>query len=227
MRPLEICSGISAIGEGVIYILAFLYFGTNWEFPYGGDSSQIMEFLRDNQISFSVVTFLMYIVFGCLLAVLVIGVYHRLKDKCLELAQVATLFGVVWVGLVIASGMISNIGIAAALNITSENPERALEMWSIISVIVESLGGGNELIGGLWVFLLSIAALKGREFPLQLNYLGVFVGLAGIATIYPAGILTEIFGLTQIVWFIWLGIVMLWSPQANKRLNTDAASVSD
>jgi len=226
MRPLQIFSGLSAIGEGVIYILAFLYFGAFFEFPHGGDSAQKVSFLRENQFNFSAINFLMYVVFGCLLSVLVVGIYQRLKNKCLALTQVATLFGVVWVVLVIASGMISNIGLASALNITPENPERALEIWNIISIIVESLGGGNELIGGLWVFLLSIAAIKAKEFPPQLNYLGVLVGAAGISTIYPAEVLTEIFGITQIVWFIWLGIVLVLSPKANNTLNTDAASVA-
>lgn len=224
MRQLQIFAGISAIGEGLIYVVAFLYFGAFFEFPHNGDSAQIVAFLRDNQFSFSAITFLMYIAFGCLLSVLVIGIYQSLKDKCLALMQVATLFGAVWVGLVIASGMISNIGLAAALNPTIESPERALEIWGIISIIVESLGGGNELIGGFWVFLLSIAAIKAKQFPPQLNYLGVLVGVAGISTIYPAEILTEIFGVTQIIWFVWLGIVMIRSPQANNTLNADAAS---
>ena len=224
MRQLQIFSGISAIGEGLIYVIAFLYFGAFFEFPHNGDSAQIVAFLRENQFSFSAITFLMYIAFGCLLSVLVIGIYQQLKDKCLALMQVATLFGAVWVGLVIASGMISNIGLDAALNSTIESPERELEIWGIISIIVESLGGGNELIGGLWVFLLSISAIKAKEFPPQLNYLGVLVGAAGISTIYPAEILTEIFGVTQIIWFVWLGIVMIRSPQANNTLNADAAS---
>ncbi len=224
MRQLQIFSGISAIGEGLIYVIAFIYFGAFLEFPHNGDPAQVVTFLRENQFGFSAITFLMYIAFGCLLSVLVIGIYQQLKDKCLALMQVATIFGAVWVGLVIASGMISNIGLAAALNSTVESPERALEIWGVISIIVESLGGGNELIGGLWVFLLSIAAIKAKEFPPQLNYFGVFVGAAGISTIYPAQILAEIFGVTQIIWFVWLGIAMIRSPQANNTLNADAAS---
>ena len=129
MRALQIFSGYASIAEGIIYMLAFLYFGALWEYPYGGDPSQIVSFLSDNQLSFSIITFLMYILFGCLLAVLVVGIYPRLKDKCSVLIQVATLFGAIWVGLVIASGMISNIGLASALNIASDNPEKALEVW--------------------------------------------------------------------------------------------------
>jgi hypothetical protein len=74
MRQLQIFSGWSAIGEGVIYILAFVYFGAIWAFPHGGDSAQMVTFLNENQLSLSVITFLMYILFGCLLAVLVVGI---------------------------------------------------------------------------------------------------------------------------------------------------------
>jgi hypothetical protein len=213
MKALQIFSGWSAIGEGVIYILAFVYFGALWAFPHGGDPAQMVSFLSENQLSLSVITFLMYILFGCLLAVLVVGIYQRLRDPCPALIQVATLFGAVWVGLVVASGMISNIGLAYVLSAAPESPERAMEAWGVINVIVESLGGGNELMGGLWVLLLSVAAIKAKEFPLQLNYLGLVVGAAGISTVYPAEILTEIFGVTQIVWFIWLGVVLLRNPQ--------------
>ena len=87
--------------------------------------------------------------------------------------------------------------------------EKAFDMWSIIAVITESLGGGNEIVGGLWVLLISIAALNARVFPRGLNYLGIVVGISGVATIYPEDTITEIFGVTQIAWFIWLGIVMM------------------
>jgi len=43
-----------------------------------------------------------------------------------------------------------------------------------------------------------------------LNLFGVFIGLAGIVTIYPDfEPLNAVFGLSQIVWFIWVGVVML------------------
>jgi hypothetical protein len=79
--------------------------------------------------------------------------------------------------------------------------------------VIEGLGGGVELVGGLWVLLISWAALRTGELGRVLNYLGVVVGVAGILTIVPA--LAEVgamvFGLGQIVWFVWLGIVMLRS----------------
>ena len=81
-----------------------------------------------------------------------------------------------------------------------------------IDSVRDGLGGGNEIIGGVWILLVSWAALQTGGLSKALNYLGVVIGVAGILSAIPAlGMLTDIFGLTQIVWFIWLGIVMLRS----------------
>jgi hypothetical protein len=58
--------------------------------------------------------------------------------------------------------------------------------------------------------------LRAGEFPKALNYLGLAIGVAGIVSVVPA--LAEyfiyIFALGQIVWFIWLGIVLLRSSES-------------
>ena len=75
------------------------------------------------------------------------------------------------------------------------------------------LGGANEAIGGIWILLISWAALRTGELSKVLNYLGVVIGVAGIISIVPAlgELFIYIFALGQIVWFIWLGIVLLRS----------------
>lgn len=209
MKNLQKLTAISAISEAAIYILAFVYFGAFWAYPFDGGPAEKMTYLAENQLSFSIIYFIMYVVFGVLLAVLVVGLYERLKYTKNPAVVIGSLFGVIWVALVIASGMLANIGLSHAIDLMSASPEKALDLWVAISVIVESIGGGNELVGGLWVLLLSVAALKAGEFSRALNLLGIFVGVAGIATVYPDKVFTEIFGVTQIVWFIWLGICLL------------------
>ncbi|MDF3128582.1 hypothetical protein P0Y35_05190 [Kiritimatiellaeota bacterium B1221] len=210
---LQKISGGAALAEGMIYVIAFGYFGMVWRYPDQGAPAEQMSFLREHAWSFSLITFLMYIVFGCLLAVLVVGIYERLKGISTALMQVASLFGALWVGMVVASGMISNIGLASVLRTASVNPDAAAATWSTVRIVVEGLGGGNELIGGLWVLLLSVAALRGKEFQPALNGLGILVGLAGVSTVYPAEILTVAFGLSQLIWFCWLGWVLIRNPQ--------------
>jgi hypothetical protein len=218
MKKLQKLAGISAISEALIYIVAFIYFGAFWSYPSAGSPTEKMAYLAENHFIFSTMYFLMYVVFGVFLAVLVTGLHEKLKHTNNPAIAIGTVFGVVWVGLVIASGMISNIGLAYAIDLMDASPEKAFDSWIIISLISESLGGGNELVGGLWVLLVSVVALQAGEFPRVLNYLGLIVGIAGIATTYPDDTFTEIFGVTQIGWFLWLGICLLTPKNANKSM---------
>ena len=213
MNSLQRMAGVSAILEAIIYVSAFIYWGAFWAYPFDGNVAQKFSYLSDNQAILHVVNLIMYILWAVLLSVLVIAIYERLKDKSPAITQIATIFGVIWVGLIIASGMISNIGLAAVIKISVLEPEKAMAIYSVIVLIVDGLGGGNEVVGGLWVLLLSIAALKGNDLSKKLNYLGLFVGSAGILTMYPAEILTEIFGISQILWFLWLGMILLNSKK--------------
>ncbi|QFU22733.1 DUF4386 family protein [Shewanella eurypsychrophilus] len=214
MNKLQKLGGVSAIFEAIIYVSAFVFFGAFWNFPADADSVQMFAFLAKNQVILSIVNLIMYVLFGIFLAVLVLALNERLKSKTPILSQIASIFGVVWVGLVIASGMIANIGLSAVLELSTKDPEQAMTVWRAIYSVVEGLGGGNEVVGGLWVLLLSFAALKGDELSKRLNYFGLFVGIVGILTVYPAEVLTEIFGVSQIVWFSWLGAVMLASSKS-------------
>lgn len=217
MKKLLKASGFAALCEALIYISAFLYFGLFWQFPYEGAALSQVTYLVDNQAAIALVYFLIYVLFGVVLSVLVIGLHERLKSSNEALTGLASLFGVLWVGLVIASGMISTIGLGATVDLAGVNPDRALEVWWMVSLLTQSLGGGNELVGGLWVFLISLCALRSRAFSKPLNTLGIFVGTAGIATIYPADVLTEIFGISQILWFIWLGITLVNTKSINGK----------
>ncbi|WP_144207781.1 DUF4386 family protein [Shewanella donghaensis] len=209
MNKLQKLGGVAALFEAAIYIFAFIFFGAFWNYPVNADDIQKLFFLTNNQSILSIVNFTMYVAFGLFLAVLVLATHQQMKSKAPFLSQMASVFGIIWVGLVIASGMIANVGLAAVIDLSAQNPEQAMTLLVVINTIVEGLGGGNEIVGGLWVLLLSVAGLKATELPKWLNYFGLFIGSVGILTVYPAEILTEIFGLSQILWFSWLGIALL------------------
>ena len=85
-----------------------------------------------------------------------------------------------------------------------------LSAWVAISAVQDGLGGGVEIVGGLWVLLISVSALRSNVFPKALNCIGIVVGIAGLLTIIPPlGDLGAVFGLGQILWFVWIGIHML------------------
>ena len=213
---LQKLGGIAALIEAVLYITGFALFLTVLDpSGYEGHARKI-AFLADTQAVLYIANLLIYVVFGVVLVVLVLALHARLKNSSPAIMQTATAFGLIWAGLVIASGMIANIGNSTVVALFSENQDQAVALWLAIITVQEALGGGNEIVGGLWVLLLSWAALRAGNLPKMLNYIGVLIGLAGILTVVPAfDVLMDVFGLGQIVWFAWLGIVMLReSPSA-------------
>ena len=204
---------VSALIQAALYITGFTLFLTVLD-PSGYEgNAERLKFLSENELALYIANTLIYVVFGVVLVVLVLALHARLKDASPEWMKTATVFGLIWAGLVIASGMIANIGNAAVVDLASENPDQAMSLWLAIGTVQEALGGGNEIVGGLWVLLLSWAALRSGLLPRTLNWIGVLVGLAGILTVVPSlGSLTDVFGLGQIVWFIYLGAVMLSGP---------------
>ncbi len=210
ISDLQKLGGIAALIEAALYVTGFALFLTILDpSGYVGHVQQV-AFLADNQVASYIAYLLIYVVFGVVLVVLVLALHARFKNDSPAIMQTATAFGLIWAGLVIASGMIANIGNSTVVALFSKNQDQAVSLWLAIITVQEALGGGNEIVGGLWVLLLSWAALRAGKLPKVLNYLGVLVGLAGILTVVPAfDVLMDVFGLGQIVWFAWLGIVML------------------
>lgn len=207
---LQKIGGIAALIEAAAYVMGFgLYLILLDSSSYVGPVRKV-AFLVENQAIIYTGNLFIYVVFSVFLVVLALALYERLKAGSSAMVQTATAFGLIWAGLVIASGMIFNIGMQTVVTLYGKDPAQAASVWLAISSVQEGLGGGNEIVGGLWILLVSWAALRAEGLPRALNYLGVAIGVAGILTVVPAfHVLTDVFGLSQIVWFAWLGIVML------------------
>lgn len=216
IKTVQKLGGFCSISLGLIYIIAFIVYGGILDYPKG-DATEIerLNFLSDNYVILSTINLISYVLIGILLAVLVVSLHQKIKDNLPNLSILASVFGVIWVGLVIASGMIANIGLSSVIEIGIEEPQKAISIWTSVGIVSEGLGGGNEIVGGVWVLLLSIAALKCSFFSKPLNYLGFLVALVGILTILPFDLFKEIFGISQLVWFIWIGISMISKPHTS------------
>ncbi|MEL6483257.1 MAG: DUF4386 family protein [Bacteroidota bacterium] len=214
-RSLQKLGGISAILEALVYISAFMVYGGLLVYPDANASAQErLNFLVENQFVLSLLNFTSYVLFGILLVVLVLALHHRFKHQNPILSKIASVFGYVWVVLVIASGMIANIGLSSVIKMGATNPNEAMYIFSSINIVTDGLGGGNEIVGGLWVLLVSIIGLQGKQMAKGISILGLLVGVAGILTVYPLDIFKEIFGLSQIVWFLVIGVVLIRKPSA-------------
>ena len=203
--------GLAALYLAAAFVAAMPYFLVFVKYPSVVDPAEKVAMLAGNQGSMRVMYLVSYILFGIVLAVLALALHARLKDDAPILAQAATAVGLIWAVVLVASGLIFNAGMAAVVGLHGTDPAQAVAAWQAIEPVAQGLGGsGGELLGGLWVLLVSVAALRTRGLPKVLNWLGVAIGAAGVLSVAPA--LSDVaygFGLLQILWFVWLGIVML------------------
>lgn len=216
MKNLQRIGGLAALYEAVAYLVGIVFFILIVDYQGVTDPTQKVALLADNLTSTTIITLIIYVIFGIALVVLALALHERLKAGSPALMQTATAFGLIWAGVVIAGGMIFNIGAGTVVDLYGTDPVQAATVWLAIDAVFEGVGGGIEILGGLWVLLVSWAALRSGALPKALNSLGLVIGLAGVLTVVPAlgEVGAMIFGLGQIVWFIWLGIVMMSSnPQ--------------
>lgn len=146
-----------------------------------------------------------YVLFGVLLAFLVTA----LQQSKAVLSTVGTVFGYVWVVLVIASGMLASTGLETVATLFEARPKQATALWLSIEAMQNGLGGGVEIVGGLWVFLISLQAIRQRRPCPLVHGLGLLVGTLGILTVLPPlGYLAAAFGIGQIAWFVLIGLYL-------------------
>jgi len=218
MKNLQKMGGIAAlIGAATIILGAVVYatllvpkgFGSN-----NPDPSRIVALLADNQATMRLWLQIIWLAFGACLIFLSLALHERLKARSPELAQAVTIFTLIWAVLVIVVGTLSINDLDTVVRLFGQDPAQAATVWLTLDTVETGLGagGGETIVTGLWLLLLSWAALQARALPRLLNYLGVVVGLAGVLYVFTASdAVLSVNALGLIVWFVWLGIVLLRS----------------
>jgi hypothetical protein len=203
--------GLAALYLAAAYVVAMPYFLVFVKYQSVVDPVKKVALLVGNHDSMRVMYLITYVIFGVVLAVAALTLYARLRDGAPALAQAATAVGLIWAVVLVASGMIFNAGVVAVVGLHGTSPVQAVSAWQAIEPVAQGLSGsGGELLGGLWVLLVSVAALRTGALPKVLNWLGLAIGAAGVLSVVPP--LKDLaygFGLLQIVWFVGLGVVML------------------
>lgn len=211
MKTLQKFGGFAALYLAIAYLIGIVLFLVVLDYPSISDPAQKVALLVQKQMIIFSTNLFMYVFFGVLLIVLSLALYDRLKPGAPAIMQVATVIGIIWAGSLIASGMVSNAGLAPVVALYAKNPTQATLIWQGIESVANGLGNGNgEILGGLLTLLVSIAALRTGGLSRGLNVLGLLVGAVGMLSIFPGLTdLTAAFGLSQIIWYVWLGIVLL------------------
>ena len=213
MKPLQKFGGYAALYEAAAYIVGMIGLLAVVDVSGVADPVQKVALMADNQTFLYILHLIVYVIWGIFMIILSLALYERLKAGSPAIVQMATVIGILWGCVIIISGMIHNVGMQNVVDLYGKNPAQAGTVWLTIDIVLGGLAGSNEALGGIWVLLISLAALRTGELTRILNYLGVVVGVAGIISIIPAisMLFIFIFALGQIVWFVWLGILLLRS----------------
>ena len=220
--------GIASIFAGLSYVAGFILFGVSLKDLFDEDKlsdTEKVAFLDNNKAVFYVANLLVYVLNGFLQIILSYTIHHYMSGTAkTELTQspnraqhyrnLASIFGFIWGSLVIAAGMIANGGAHVATKLYEDNAQSAATLWATIDAIYsDGIGGGNEIVGAVWVFLVSSLSFCscGRPlFPKPLNILGLIAAASGVVTLVPGmDEATSIFGICMVVWYVLAGMWML------------------
>lgn len=203
--------GIAALLHAAAYIVGIVL-GVTLIFPIlDANPGQYVAFVAENRTLVYLWNLISYWGSAITLVIMALALYHRLKASAPAWVQTATVFGLIWAALIIGSAnlMLHDIDVIASLY--GKDPAQAAALWPVLEAVENGIVSGNELVGSLWVLLISVAALRTRGFARAFNYFGVAVSFAGILTMIPSLVESTrmVFGPGMIVWSIWLGIVLL------------------
>lgn len=203
--------GVAALAVAATYVAGFAAMAA-YLVPAGfvdavSDPAGSVEFLLSHQAALYCWYLLLYLFGGAALVMVVIGVHDRVVRSEPTLSALATAFGLIWAGLLLASGMVALLSQRAVVELSATERTAAESTWVTAGVLQDALGGGIELVGALWVLMVAAATLRSRMFSRGLAGLGAVIGIAGLATLVPAAAepAMSVFGLGFIVWFAWAG----------------------
>ena len=124
MNSLQKLGGVAALIMAATFVmgiaLLFTLLVPAGYFAADVDPVQNAAFLADNQTVMFVWYLTIHVVFGVFLVALALALYERLKAGSPAMVQTATAFGLIWAGLMFASGMVANIGSGVVVDLYRE-----------------------------------------------------------------------------------------------------------
>ncbi len=179
-----------------------------------------VAFVAGNQALVYLWNLVAYWVAAIALVLRVLALHEQLKAAAPGGALVAAAFGLIWAALIIGSGnlMLRDVGVIAKLY--AQDPAQAAATWTVLEAVENGMVTGNEVVGSLWVLLVSLTAWRIGELGRALNGFGVAISLAGLLTVVPPlfDVMIMIFGPGMIVWSAWVGIALLRTREQAVRL---------
>jgi len=197
-------AAISAVYGGLSYIGGIFVYLQLLKYDSVSTAGEQLSIIGNNPVLVHITTLHIYVIFSFGIILLATYLYLKLKDQQQVLGLFSLVSGVIWSTLLIASGFIT-MGVTALLMNGTPVSELAAA-WQAIDIVSNALGGGNELIGGVFTGLVSLALYKAHYSSLATSLLGTVVFIGGIISALPylADVGIGIFVISQILWFFTL-----------------------
>ncbi|MBL8961477.1 MAG: DUF4386 family protein [Gemmatimonadetes bacterium] len=226
MGPVTKAGGLAALYIAAAYSAAIPYFVVVVDYPAVSDPVEKLALLRAHYGSMYAMHLVVYEAVALALIVLGVALHERTRTVTPVWARLTTALGLTWAALLLASSMVFNYGMGAVIELHREDGDRAVWMWQAIEAVAQGIGGaGGELLGGLWMLALSVTARRAQLFPRGVIGFGAVIGVTGLISIVPAqreaGI---VFGVLQIAWFAWVGVLLLRDRHARSEPQTFRAA---
>jgi hypothetical protein len=214
--------GIASLYIALSLFAAMPYFLLVVDYQSAGTIAEKVALLVANYASMYAMYLASYVFYGLALGVLAFALYDRLRTYAPATMRAATAVGLLWSVALVTSGMIWNYGMTTIVALAKTDPAQAQLVWQAIEPVSSALGGaGGEILGGLWILMLSMVILRSGALPKLLGWFGIVFGVAGLISVVPplhdAAIL---FGLMLIVWFVWVGVALVRSKRRRPRPNS-------
>jgi hypothetical protein len=202
---------VAALYLAVALLAAMPYFLLVVDYPSATTAADKVSLVIENYASMYAVYIMTYVLFGMAVGLLGLTLYDRFAAAAPSMVRAATAMALLWSFALVASGMVFTYGMTTIVDMHETDPAQAEQTWQAIEPVAMALGGaGGELLGGTWVLLLSLAALRTHAVARTVCWLGLIIGVLGITSIVPPLHTAAIaFGLLQIVWFLCIAWILL------------------
>lgn len=219
---LQRAGGFAALYIAAASLAAIPYFVLLVDYPSVTSPEGKVALFVEHETSMYVMHLLSFEFVALALIVVTLAVYQHLHEHAPATSQVAVVVGLIRAGLLLASVMVFNHGMAVVVDQQATDPQQSTTTWRVIEPVAEGLGGtGGDVLAGVWFLLVSWVALRAGVFPRALNWLGLGVGAAALLSAVPGlGVLEVAASLLQIAWFLWFGI------NTARRVPTPSSSVA-
>lgn len=158
------------------------------------------------------------------LAMLVIGLFPRMRDATPVLARLAALSGASSVVLFLASGQLGLHILAVAEATYATNPGEAITTILLRTVTIALFEAATFAVGW-YAVLVSLSALRSGWLPRLLALIGIVLGVLHIANAFLPDSILLVAPLASIGWSLCLAL-MLWRESADTAVPAQTRSPS-